>query len=549
MTDRDALSQLPTHRVENQPPPLPEANSFTSDTPLAQAVAREAPAWVAHWLTGLGERTGSAEAAGLGWAANRHPPELQAFDRHGRRVDRVIYHPAYHQLMSLALGRGVHSIAWRRPGEGGQVAHVAAIYLLTQAEPGFCCPVTMTHSAIAALRREPGVADLWEPMILTDDYDPRALPATEKRAVTIGMAMTEKQGGSDVRANTTVAEPLQAPGEYRLSGHKWFCSAPMSDAFLTLAQAPEGLSCFLVPRFAPDATRNPIFIQRLKDKLGNRANASSEIEYHGAWARRVGQPGRGVATIIEMVQQTRIDAAAAPVALMRRAVVHAVHHARHRRAFGERLLAQPLMRAVLSDLALEVEGATALVMRLAGAFDRAGRDPAERQFARIATAVTKFWTNKRAAGHIAEAMECLGGGGYVEESGLPLLYREAPVNGIWEGSGNVICLDVLRALQREPDAVEALRAEARQAAGVHPALDAALAALDAELAEPQPARARRLTALMALTLQGSLLLRHAPAPVAEAWCASRLADHAERVWGDLPPGLDLDVILSRASAG
>ena len=544
MSEHEALSRLSTHEVRNQPPPLAEHNAFLADRPLTEAVAREAAAWVPSWLEALGERTGSGPVAELGRQANRHPPELRAFDRWGRRLDRVEYHPAYHELMALAMEHGIHAVAWRRPG-GGHVAHAAAIYLLTQAEPGVCCPVTMTHAAVPSLRREPHVAAEWEPRLLAERYDPRSLPAEAKAGVTFGMAMTEKQGGSDVRANLTEAVPLAAPAEYRLTGHKWFCSAPMSDAFLTLAQAPEGLTCFLVPRWQPDGQRNPILIQRLKDKLGNRANASAEIEYHGCWARRIGEPGRGVATIIEMVQQTRLDAATAPVAMMRQALAHALHHARHRHAFGRPLIEQPLMRAVLADLALECEGAVALVMRLAGAFDRGGDDAAERSFARLATAAAKFWTNKRAPAHIAEAMECLGGGGYVEESVLPLLYREAPVNGIWEGSGNIMCLDVLRALERDPDSLEAVRAELHRAAGAHPALDAALRRLERSLAAPAPALARGLTAQLALCLQASLLLRQGPPAVADGFCETRLAGAAARVHGDLPPSVDVAAILAR----
>jgi putative acyl-CoA dehydrogenase len=548
MRYRAPLTRLPTHEVENQSPALGDVDLHAGDEPLREALAREAPPWVGAWVARLGPVLGSESARELGFLANENPPRLVAFDRRGQRVDEVRYHPAYHQLMRTAMENEAHSIAWLREGEGGAAAHIAAMYLLTQPEQGYCCPVTMTHAVVPALRHEPALAGVWEPRVLAPAYDERSVPAAEKAGVTFGMAMTEKQGGSDVRTNTTVAEPLAADGEYALTGHKWFCSAPMSDAFLTLARTPAGPTCFLVPRWLEDGTRNPFFIQRLKDKLGNRANASSEVEYAGTWARRVGEEGRGVRTIIEMVQQTRLDAATAPVGMMRWALVQARHHAEHRRAFGARLVEQPLMRNVLADLALEVEAALALVLRVARAFDRAADDASERGFARLATAVVKYYTNKRAAGFVCEAMECLGGGGYVEESVLPRLYREAPLNGIWEGSGNVICLDVLRALTRDPAAATPLLAEIEAAAGGHPALDAALAELRKELCDPEEAewRARRLTERLALALQASLLLRHAPAEVAETFCATRLGETGLRSYGTLPAGTPVAHLLRRA---
>lgn len=545
MPDRLPRAELGTHRVENQPPAIGDQDLWADDPVLQAAVAREAPDWVAGYLARLGGELGHEHWFEQGFLANRQPPEPAAFDRQGRRLDEVRYHPAYHALLRLALEGELHRIAWTREGDGGHVAHVAGLLLLTQPEQGVCCPVTMTHAVVPALRREPGVAERWEPRVLAAAYDPRGVPAAEKAAVTFGMAMTEKQGGSDVRANATRAEPDGAA--WRLTGHKWFCSAPMSDAFLTLAQAGGGLTCFLAPRWQPDGQRSPILLQRLKDKCGNRANASAEIEYRDAWAERVGPEGEGVRTIIEMVQQTRLDAAAAPVGMLRQALVQALHHARHRRAFGAPLLEQPLMRLVLADLALEVEGGTAMVLRLARAFDRAAADGHERLLARLATAVAKYWTNKRAPQAIGEAMECLGGGGYVEESLLPRLYREAPLNGIWEGSGNVICLDVLRAMQRSPETVPAFLREVEAARGGHRHLDAALDRLRAELtddSDPQ-LRARRVTELMALTLQASLLVRHAPAAVADAFCASRLGGEAGFAFGTLPPGTDTAVILGR----
>ncbi len=547
MSDRDPLEKLPTHEVDNQPPPLGDLDLFAGDMPLREAVGRCDRPWVADYAARLGAEVGREIWFGRGFLANRNPPELVAFDRHGRRLDEVRYHPAYHKLMALAIGHGAQRIAWSHEGEGGHVAHAAALYLLTQPEQGFCCPIVMTHAAVPPLRREPAVAAEWEPRVLADRYDPRCLPAAEKVGATFGMAMTEKQGGSDVRANTTRAE--SDGDDYRLTGHKWFCSAPMSDAFLTLAQLDAGLTCFLVPRWTPDGHRNRFFIQRLKDKCGNRSHASAEIESARTWARRVGAPGEGVRTIIEMVQQTRLDTATAPVGMMRQALVQALHHARHRRAFRAPLLQQPAMRAVLADLALEVEAGVALVFRAATAVERGAADPEERMLARLATAAAKYWINKRAPQAIYEAMECLGGNGDVEESILPRLYREAPVNSIWEGSGNVICLDVLRALQKTPDAAAAYLREVERGRGGNPHLDKALDRLAAEFGDPHAAaeqRARRITGMMALTLQGSLLVRQAPCAVADAFCAARLGPDAAFVYGALPAEAELAAVLERA---
>ncbi|MDX5434188.1 MAG: acyl-CoA dehydrogenase family protein [Halomonas sp.] len=540
-------SRLATHDVTNQPEPAGDRDLLAGDLPLREALQREAPAWVAERLVPLGRETGSVRIQELGEAANHHPPELRLFDRHGRRLDEVRYHPAYHELMRLALEGGWHAVAWHEEGNGGHQAHVAALYLLTQAEPGFCCPVTMTHAAMPVLRRSPEVEGEWAPGLLASAYDPRALPAGEKRGLTFGMAMTEKQGGSDVRRNTTRAE---RNGEgWRLTGHKWFCSAPMSDAFLTLAQTDEGLTCFLAPRFTPDGERNAIEIQRLKEKCGNRANASAEIEYRGAWAVRVGEPGRGVATIIDMVQQTRLDAATAPVGMMRQALDEAWRHVRQRHAFGRPLAEQPLMQAVLADLALEVEAGLALVLRAARAFDGDTRgEPHETALARVLPTLAKYWHNKRGPGFMAEAMECLGGIGYVEETPLARLYREAPVNSIWEGSGNVICLDLLRVLARHPESIEALRSELRAAQGMQQDLDLALAGLEHDLALPaeelEP-RARWLAQRLAQGMQAALLLRHAPGEVAETFCRSRLGVEASPAYGVLPAGSPLAAILAR----
>ncbi|MDR5865292.1 acyl-CoA dehydrogenase family protein [Halomonas koreensis] len=547
MPDHAPRDRLATHEVTNQPPPPGDRDALADDPPLREALAREAPAWVARRLALLGREVGSRRVQALGEAANRHPPELRLFDRHGRRLDEVAYHPAYHELMHLAMDHGWHAVAWQEEGRGGHQAHVAALYLLTQAEPGFCCPVTMTHAAMPALRASPRLHDAWSPGLLAWDYDPRALPAPRKTALTFGMAMTEKQGGSDVRANTTRAEP--ADDGWRLTGHKWFCSAPMSDAFLTLAQTEDGLGCFLVPRFTPDDRRNAIELQRLKDKCGNRANASAEIEYRGAWAEPLGEPGRGVATILAMVQQTRLDAATAPVAMMRQGLVEAWHFVRERQAFGRRLAEQPLMRVLIADLALEVEAGVALSMRAARAFDGAARgDAHERALARLLPALAKYWHNKRAPGFLAEAMECLGGIGYVEETPLARLYREAPVNSIWEGSGNVICLDVLRVMARHPEALAALRLELDAAGGASADLDRARGELDRLLGQP-PAelefRARRLTRYLAQCLQAALLLRHAPAAVGETFCRARLGEAASPVPGDLPADAPLASLLER----
>jgi putative acyl-CoA dehydrogenase len=454
----------------------------------------------------------------------------------------VEFHPSWHQLLRFAVANGVHSGPWREAREGAHVARAAKMLLVSQTDYGHGCPISMTYSAFPALQREPRLFEEWAPRITSTEYDPRFVPALEKRGVLIGMGMTEKQGGSDVRANTTRAEP-QGQGVYALTGHKWFCSAPMSDAFLVLAQAPGGLSCFLLPRWNGNE-RNAIHLQRLKDKLGNRSNASSEIELHGAIARLVGEEGRGVPAILEMVNHTRLDCVIGSTAMMRHALLHAVHHARHRKAFGKLLEEQPLMRAVLADLAIESEAATALMLRLARAYDRN-----EAPFRRMATAVAKFWVCKRAAPMVAEALECLGGNGYVEESGLPRIYREAPLNSIWEGSGNVICLDVLRALTKEPPARDALLHEIRAARGADRRLDAAIDAAEASLVRPEEAQARTLVESLALALQGSLLVRFAPPAVSDAFCATRLARDHGFTFGTLPPGLDTATILTRAVPG
>ena len=553
MPIRDPIARQATHEVTNQPPPLAGLNLYDTDPVLRSAIDRHGAGWAEARLRDWGALVGGEEMLEQAHLANAHRPELRGFDRYGHRIDEVTFHPAYHWIMDKVFGAGMHAIAWSADRPGGHLAHVAMTYLMGQVEPGVLCPSTMTYAVVPALKRQAEVAAEWVPRVTAAAYDGRSIPAAEKRGCTMGMAMTEKQGGSDVRANTTRAAPTGAGGpggEYRLAGHKWFCSAPMSDAFLTLAYTPgaDGLSCFLVPRWLPDGSRNRFHIQRLKDKLGDRANASSEIEYHDTWARMVGEEGRGVSAILQMVQHTRLDTAIGPAALMRQALVQAVHHARHRSAFQRRLIQQPLMRTVLADLALEWEAATILALRMAAAFDAAPADPGEAMLGRVGVAVAKYWINKRVPGMVVEAMECLGGAGYVEESILPRLYRQAPLNGIWEGSGNVICLDVLRALQREPAAADALLAEAAKARGAHALFDRWLDALADEMRQTEhlELRARRLVERMALALQASLMLRTAPTPVAEAFCRSRLGETGGVTYGTLPTDTDFDAVLNRA---
>jgi len=533
-----------THEVINQPPPLPERDAFGDHAALAEALDREGAGWAADDLHAVGEAAGSHEALEWGFQADEHPPELKTHDRFGHRIDLVEYHPAYHRLMETAIGFGMHAAPWADGRVGAHVARAAKFVTWSPVEYGHGCPVSMTYSVVAALRHAPDLAAWWEPGLASTDYDPRPIPAGQKRGLTAGMALTEKQGGSDVRANTTDAVP-DGDGAYRLTGHKWFVSAPMSDVFLALGQAPGGLSCFLVPRRLPDGAANPFRIQRLKDKLGDRANASSEVELDDTWALPVGEEGQGVRTIIEMVNHTRLDCSLGATAQMRHGVVEAVHHARHRSAFGARLTDQPAMHAVLADLALESEAAVAAALRLARAYDEQARRVDDGGFHRIATPVVKYWLCKRAPGHAAEALECLGGNGFIEESGMPRLFRQSPVNGVWEGSGNVICLDVLRAMRRSPEAVEAFIAELGLAAGADARFDAALASLPAGLEGASEAGVRRMVERMAVLLQASLLLRFAPSFVADGFVAARIADPGA-AYGSLPPGVDCDAIVARA---
>ncbi|MFJ1913521.1 acyl-CoA dehydrogenase family protein [Streptomyces sp. NPDC088147] len=542
-----------THTVTNQVPPLVGYDVFSADRALTEGVERHsAPALLDETraeLTALGRAAGSAEAQEWGALANENPPKLRTHDRYGNRIDEVDFHPAWHQLLGRSVGAGLTD-AWGRPG--GHLRRAAGFFLWTQVEAGNGCPVSMTHAAVPALRTEPALAAEWEPRLTSHRYEPGLRPAAEKAGALFGMGMTEKQGGSDVRANTTRAVPLDAAGEYLLTGHKWFCSAPMCDGFLVLAQAPGGLTCFLVPRVLADGTRNVFRVQRLKDKLGNRSNASAEVEFDGTWAHRVGEEGRGVRTIIEMVAATRLDCVVGSAALMRQSVAQAVHHATYRAAFGGELIDKPLMRNVLADLALESEAATTLALRLASAYDTVqnGGDGADREraFLRLAVPAAKYWVTKRCTPVAAEALECLGGNGYVEESGMPRLLRESPLNSIWEGSGNVQALDVLRALQREPEALNAVLREVGEARGADHRLDGAIKGLLTELADLSgvEARARRLVERLALVLQGSLLVRWAPPEVADAFCASRLGGDWGTAFGTLPPTLDLASVVDRA---
>ncbi len=538
----------PTHEVLNQPPPLEGYNLFTQDRALVEALHRDGAGWAEERVRQLGELA-SGEPMTWGVQANTHPPVLRTHDRYGHRIDEVEFHPAWHQLLRLAVEYGLHALPWREPRPGAHAARAALFFVLGQAEAGHGCPISMTYSAVPALRAQPEIAAEWEPRLTSTEYDPRMIPATQKTGALCGMAMTEKQGGSDVRANTTRARALGRGGpgaEYEITGHKWFCSAPMCDAFLVLAHTERGLTCFLLPRWLPDGTRNRFYIQRLKDKLGNRSNASSEVEFDAAWARMVGEEGRGVPTIIEMVNHTRLDCVIGAAATMRQAVAQATHHAAHRSAFGKRLIEQPLMRNVLADLCIESEAATTAMMRLARAYDPG--DEGQEQFARLATAVVKYWVCKRAPALVAEALECLGGSGYVEESMLPRLYREAPLNSIWEGSGNVICLDVLRAMGRSPESVEAFFDEVGLARSGEPRLDAFVSALRRELTnfDDIEARARRLVEKMALALQASLLIRHSDPAVADAFCASRLNSDHGLAFGTLPAGVDFARIIERS---
>ncbi|KNB53777.1 acyl-CoA dehydrogenase family protein [Streptomyces caatingaensis] len=543
---------MSTHEVFNQPPPL--TGFTTADDPaLLEALRRDGGAWGEEAVRALGARAGSEEVREWARQAEAYPPVLRTHDRYGHRVDEVDHHPAWHRLMTAAVESGQHAAPWVQARPGAHLVRAAKFYVWAQAEAGHGCPVSMTNAAVPALRAEPELAAAYEPLLASPVYDYGPRPPLGKRGLIAGMSMTEKQGGSDVRANTTTAVPA-GEGTYVITGHKWFTSAPMSDVFLVLARTEEGPTCFLMPRVLPDGSRNAMRLMRLKDKLGNRSNASAEVEYERAVAWRVGEPGRGVRTIVEMVNMTRLDCVIGAAAGMRAGLREALHHAEHRRAFGAELVDQPLMRNVLADLAVESEAATVLAMRLAAALDRAeAGDAAEGALRRLALAAGKYWVCKRGSAHAAEALECLGGNGYVEESGMPRLYREAPLLSIWEGSGNVAALDVLRALAREPAALDAYEAEVALAAGADARLDAAAAGLRELLGSLGDARrdqvvARRLAERLTLVLQGALLVRHAPPAVADAFCASRLGGDWGQAFGTLPAGTDLGAVLERARA-
>ena len=550
-TDPGSLRGVPrrvaiaTHEVRNQPPPLHDYDLAAAEPILLEALARDGAGWAEDGLTAFGKRVASAEVYEWGFLADRYHPTLRTHDRFGNRIDQVDFHPAWHNLLDLSVRQGLHSLPWEpEGGKAGHLVRTAHTFLASQIEAGHFCPISMTYAVLPALRHQPELAAAWEPTVLSRSYDPSFRPMSAKTGALFGMGMTEKQGGSDVRTNTTVAERY-ADG-YLVTGHKWFTSAPMNDAFLILAQASGRLTCFLLPRFRPDGTVNEIRIQRLKDKLGNRSNASAEVEFEGAFAERVGEEGRGVATIIEMVNGTRLDCVTGSAALMRQAVTQALHHCRYREAFGRSLIDQPAMRNVLADLEVETEAAVLLMTRLATAFDRAPDDQHDAAFRRIATPLAKYWVTKRCAEVVHEALECLGGNGFVEESIMPRLYREAPVNGIWEGSGNVIALDVLRAAN--PETITALEDELALGAGTDPRIDRAIATGLATLRHPEEpqGQARLITERLAIALQASLLARHGRPPVTEAFVRTRLGGEGGFLYGTLPGDVDIESILEPA---
>lgn len=549
-----------THEVFNQPPPLEDYNLFSSDAALVQAVEVEGAAWAIDELTAYGEQCGNARTIQLGFQANENPPRLHTHDARGFRVDVVEYHPAYHELMAMAISQGIHARPWSEARAGANVARAAFEYMQVQVEAGHGCPLTMSFAAVPTLRKQGKIAEMWEPLLTSRHYDPRNLPVSQKRGVTMGMGMTEKQGGSDVRANTTTATPItpidKGPGElYLIKGHKYFFSAPMSDAFLVLAQAPGGLSCFLLPRWRPDNTKNSIEIQQLKNKVGNISNASAEVEFRGAEAWLIGEEGRGVANILEMVALTRFDCMNASAAGMRQAVAQVTHHAAHRQVFGKQLDQHPLMQNVLADLALESEAALAMSMRAARSLDHS-HDEREAALFRLLAPIGKYWICKRAPGHAYEAMECLGGRGAVEDSILPRLYREAPINAIWEGSGNIQCLDVFRAIQRKPESLEVFVDELKSAAGLNDYYDRHLQVVDKQLstlknteAEKAEGGGRRLVESLALAFQASTLLKSGSQLVADAFCMGRFGGNLGGLYGNLPEEVPCSDIIERAQPG
>lgn len=540
-----------THTVENMPPVLENYNMFSSDITLMEAVSREGANWAQASLTEYGRQCGSAEWIMRGIEANRVKPVLETHDRYGNRIDEITFHPAYHELMTSSLAQGLGGAPWANPGTGAHVARAAGIFMTSQVEAGHHCPITMTFASVPTLLKQGEIAEKWMPKVLSTEYDPRNIPDTQKNAVTIGMAMTEKQGGSDVRSNSTRAYPIELPGPgktYELVGHKFFVSAPMCDAFLMLAQAEGGISCFLVPRWRPDGSKNPLQVLRLKDKMGNASNASSETELRGAFGWLIGEEGRGIANILEMVAMTRFDCLTSSAGAMRQHMTQIIHHTSYRQAFGNNLDKQPLMQNVLADLELEAEAATHLALRVARALDgmQAGNEE-EASFARIATAVGKYWVCKRQPGHAYEAMECIGGSAVMENSLMPRFYREAPINTIWEGSGNVQCLDVLRAIRKDPGSLQTFLVEVGKGAGNDERFDRYYSQLLQELNDLESIeyRARSIVEKMALALQGSLLLRNAPDFVSRAFCAARLADGSGHTYGMLPGGVDCAALIDR----
>jgi putative acyl-CoA dehydrogenase len=532
----------------NQPPILENYNLFASDAALQTALKANGGAWNNERANKFGEILGKAETLELGNLANKNPPVLKTHDRFGNRLDAVEFHPAYHELMRISVENETHSLAWTSESGGAYVARSALAFMKQQVDEGTSCPLTMTFAVVPSLKIQPEIAEEWLPRVLSNEYDARFIPVSEKRGATFGMAMTEPQGGSDVRANITFAKKLSEKGEYEITGRKWFCSAPMCDAFLVLAQTEKGISCFLLPRFKADGEKNAFHIQRLKDKLGNKSNASSEVEFHGAHAQIIGDEGRGVTNIMEMVRHTRLDCVVGSAGTLRRAVAESFHHCAHRSAFGKLLIEQPLMRNVLADLALESEAATALAFRLARGFDESRRSDEAKIFTRVATATGKFWICKRAVFAVSEAMECLGGNGYVEESIMPRLYRDVPVNSIWEGSGNVQCLDVLRSMQKEPESIEILLNEIKSASGANANFDNHIVAAERELLDSDNLefRARRVVEKLAIALQAAVLLKNAPDYVAEAFCNSRFGNDRNLNFGTLPDGVEIEKIIARS---
>ena len=544
-------TQLRTHAVENQPPPLEFVNAFESDTVLREAVAREGGGWADENLTALGSKVFEPDWIEKANLANRFVPELRRFNRFGQRVDTVEFHPAWHDLMALAYKHEVHALPWRANRAGGHVARAAAEMLYSQLECGVLCPVDITYGIVPMLRKHSDIAGNWEPLMLSTEYDPRPIPHWEKKGISIAFTSTEKQGGSDIRRNSTLAAPTgqRGPGnEYVLTGHKWFCSAAGADIIFVVAQTENGPGCFLVPRWLPDGTRNPISLERLKDKLGNKSNASTELELEGTHGWLIGDEGRGIPTVMEFMLHTRFGCAMIPAGMMRLSLTQAIHHTRHRTAFQRKLIDQPLMRSVLADLALESEAATTLMMRIARAFDQSSSDERERAFGRISVAVAKYWLNKRVVPFVHECLETLGGAGYIEESVMPRVYREAPIHGIWEGPGNVISLDIIRAFRKEPLAGEVFFAELEEVRGQDTRLDAAIDECrklvhDDRMPEGQ---GRYLAEKMALAIQAATLIRYAPSAVSDAFCMTRLGNAGGRAYGTLPSSVDVDAILMRA---